>query len=93
MSLSASNAIAMLQTLTSKAYRPRSKGCLAELSDALIAKGMLSEEDDPVVGEYPEAEAAALWNYIYISHEDKSKGVHNPGYTIALLQASIDALK
>jgi hypothetical protein len=69
------------------------EGLLSDLSDALIAKGMLSEEDAPVVGEYPEAEAAALWNYIYVSHEDKSKGVHNPGYTIALLQASIDALK
>jgi hypothetical protein len=69
------------------------EGLLSDLSDALIAKGMLSEEDAPVVGEYPEAEAAALWNYIYIAHEDKSKGVHNPGYTIALLQASIDAVK
>jgi hypothetical protein len=69
-------------------------GLLADLKAALVAKGMLTEADDsPVVGEYPEAQAAALWNYIYVSHEDKSKGVHNPDYTIALLQAGIDALK
>jgi len=65
----------------------------AELKDALIAKGLLDEEGEPVVGEYPEAEAAALWNYIFIAIEDSSMGVHNPDYTVALLQAGIDALK
>ena len=69
------------------------EGLISDLADALTAKGMLDENDSPVVGEYPEAQAAALWNYIYVTHEDKSKGVHNPSYTIALLQASIDALK
>ena len=68
-------------------------GLVAELKDALIAKGLLDEEGEPVVGEYPEAEAGALWNYIWVAVEDKSHGVHNPSYTIALLQASIDALK
>jgi hypothetical protein len=69
------------------------QGLLADLKTALTAKGLLDENDSPVVGEYPEAEAGALWNYIYVAHEDKSLGVHNPSYTIALLQASIDALK
>jgi hypothetical protein len=67
-------------------------GMLAELKEALIAKGMLTEEDESVVGVYPEAEAAALWNYIYIAHEDHSRGVHNPAYTKALLEASLAAL-
>jgi hypothetical protein len=66
---------------------------VAELGEALKAKGLLDEEGEPVVGEYPEAEAAALWNYILIAIEDKSHGVHNPDYAIALLQAGIDALK
>jgi nitrate reductase cytochrome c-type subunit len=66
-------------------------GKLTELKDALEAKGMLAE-DEPVVGDYPEADAAALWNYIYIAHEDKSLGVHNPAYTKALLEASLAAL-
>jgi hypothetical protein len=64
---------------------------LEELAVALEAKGLLAE-DEPVVGDYPEAEAAALWNYIYLKHEDKSMGVHNPAYTKALLDASFEAL-
>ncbi len=66
---------------------------VAELGELLEAKGMYElEAGHPVVGEYPEAEAAALWNYIYIAVEDKSMGVHNPAYTRALLEASIAAL-
>jgi len=64
---------------------------LEKLAAALEEKGML-EDDEPVVGDYPEAEAAALWNYIYINHEDKSMGVHNPAYTKALLESSLAAL-
>jgi len=68
-------------------------GLLEELKAALVAKGMLEEEaDEAVVGVYPAEEAAALWNYIYIAHEDKSMGVHNPAYTRALLEASLAAL-
>jgi hypothetical protein len=62
-----------------------------ELEELLVAKGMW--EDHPVVGVYPAAEAQALWNYIFIALEDSSMGVHNPTYTKALLEASIDALK
>jgi hypothetical protein len=66
---------------------------LEELKAALVAKGMLDgEADEAIVGVYPEADAAALWNYIYIAHEDKSRGVHNPAYTKALLEASLAAL-
>ena len=66
---------------------------LVELGELLVAKGMLEEEtDEPVVGVYPAAEAAALWNYIYIKHEDSSHGVHNPAYTRALLESSLAAL-
>lgn len=65
---------------------------IVELEELLEAKG-LYHDGHPVVGKYPEAEAAALWNYIYIAVEDGSKGVHNPKYTKALLEASIDALK
>ena len=47
----------------------------------------------PVVGNYPAAEASALWNYITIAIEDGSLGVHNPDYTRDLLEASIAAMK
>ena len=66
---------------------------LDELEEALIAKALLDEEGHPAVENLPEAEAAALWNWIYIAHEDKSVGVHNPAYTKALLEASLEALQ
>jgi hypothetical protein len=77
---------------------------IEELEALLVDKGLLAvaphepwhegpPEVHPVVGEYPEAEAGALWNYILIAIEDGSHGVHNPAYTKTLLQASIDALK
>jgi hypothetical protein len=65
---------------------------LDQLEKALIAKGWLDEEGHPIVTQVPEAEAAALWNWIYIAHEDGSLGVHNPAYTRALIQASLEAL-
>ena len=66
---------------------------LDELKAALVAKNMWdAEADELVVGEYPEAEAAALWNYIYIAIEDKSLGVHNTPYAKALIEASLAAL-
>ena len=67
---------------------------LDELKAALVAKGLWdAEEDVNTVGIFPEAEAAAVWNYIYIVNEDKSLGVHNPAYTKALIAASLEALQ
>jgi hypothetical protein len=66
---------------------------IAELEELLIANGLLDADGEVVTGEYPEAQANALWNFIYIEHEDKSAGAHNPNYTKALLEASIAALQ
>jgi len=66
-----------------------------ELGDLLVAEGVLSEngpDGHPTVTEAPENAATALYNWIYVAHEDKSLGVHNPAYTKALLQAGLDAL-
>jgi hypothetical protein len=66
-----------------------------ELGDALVAAGVLdenSEDGHPTVTEAPENVGIALYNWLYVAHEDKSKGVHNPNYTKALLQAGLDAL-
>jgi len=66
---------------------------LAELRALLVAKGMWDDAANaPVVGEYPEADAAAMWNFVLIEEEDKSMGVHNPSYINALLDASIATL-
>lgn len=66
-----------------------------ELGDLLVAEGVLSENSSdghPIVEEAPENVAIALWNWIYVAHEDKSLGIHNPGYTRDLLEASFEAL-
>jgi hypothetical protein len=65
---------------------------LDELEEALLAKGWLDEEGHPAVEAIPAPEAYALWNWIYIAHEDKSLGVHNPSYTKALIEESLAAL-
>ncbi|OGO16814.1 MAG: hypothetical protein A2Z14_07105 [Chloroflexi bacterium RBG_16_48_8] len=65
----------------------------AEVAELLVAKGLLDEEGEPVVGTYPEAEAGALWNYIFVVFEDGSNGVHNATYAKALLEQALEALQ
>jgi len=68
---------------------------LDQIGEALVAEGVLSEigpDGHPTVEEAPENVALALFNWLYIAHEDKSMGIHNPTYTRALLDASAEAL-
>jgi len=68
---------------------------LDELGTLLVEAGVLSDitaAGHPTVTEAPEGIATALYNWIYIAHEDKSLGVHNAAYTKALLDASFEAL-
>jgi hypothetical protein len=62
---------------------------LATLKAELTKAGLLDAEGAIVAGKYDEAQANALWNYIFINNEDKSLGVHNADYTNALLDASL----
>lgn len=64
---------------------------LAELHEALVANGIMNEEGRSVPGTYPEAIAAALWNYKFVE-EDQSMGVHNSKFTLALLESALEAL-
>ncbi|HEX9796603.1 MAG TPA: hypothetical protein VGA52_06385 [Anaerolineales bacterium] len=66
---------------------------LDELEALLIAEGLLDEEGHPAVIAVPEAQADALWNWIAIAHEDRSLGVHNPAYTRALLEYSLETMR
>jgi len=66
-------------------------GKLDALKAALTTAGLLDANGAIVAGTYPEAQANALWNYIYVTNEDKSLGVHNSTYTNALLDASLAA--
>jgi len=70
-----------------------------ELGDKLVAAGALTENspdghptDEVIANGAPENIGIALYNWLYVAHEDKSLGVHNPAYTKALLQAGLDAL-
>jgi len=65
---------------------------LEDVKKALTAKKLLDAKGVIVVGDYPEAQAAALWNYLMVE-EDKSKGVHNMDYANALLDQALAALK
>ena len=65
---------------------------LAELQAALTAAGLLDEEGSVVPGTYEEGQSIAIWNYETI-HEDASRGVHNPNYVNAMLDAAFAALE
>jgi len=67
-----------------------------ELAELLFAAELINEashDGHAIVTEAPEVQAGALYNWIYVVHEDKSMGVHNPAHTKALLQAGLDAMK
>jgi hypothetical protein len=66
-----------------------------QLGERLVAAGLIDENSEaghPIVTEAPLGQATALYNWIYVAHEDKSKGVHNPRYTRQLLEAGLAAL-
>lgn len=66
---------------------------MAELQTLLRAKGILNQDDNYVVsGTYSADLAKAVWNYRTLL-EDNSKGIHNPAYTRALLNNSIEVLQ
>ena len=66
---------------------------LAELKTLLIGKGVLNADGGLITGMHTSAEAGAFFNYVTAEEEDKSFGVHNPDYIIALLTNSIEALQ
>jgi len=66
------------------------------LRDLLVDLGVVEyvaedEAYEPVVGTYPMVQAQAFFNWIGLE-EDRSLGVHNPGYYDALLDNTIEAL-
>lgn len=65
---------------------------LAELQGILTTKGILDAEGHVLKGTYPVGLAGAFYNYIGIE-EDRSLGVHNPGYIKAVLKNTIAAMK
>ena len=66
-------------------------GLLADLETALQAKGILDAEGGLVAGTYSGSPASAFLNWQTIT-EDKSLGIHNPPYVMAVLQNTIEAV-
>ncbi len=65
------------------------------LGEKLLALNLISEnspDGHPTVTSAPEAQGIALYNWLYVAHEDKSMGVHNPDYARALLQKGLSEL-
>jgi len=65
------------------------------LGAKLLALNLINEngpDGHPIVTSAAEGPAFALWNWLYVAHEDKSMGVHNYPYAKALLEAGLAAL-
>jgi hypothetical protein len=66
-----------------------------QLGARLVDYGLInenSEDGHPMVSSAPEDQGIALWNWLYVAHEDGSKGVHNADYTRALLEEGLTRL-
>ncbi len=66
-----------------------------QLGEELLNRGLISEnspDGHPTVSKAQQDEATALWNWLYVAHEDKSNGVHNPDYARALLNEGLTRL-
>jgi hypothetical protein len=73
--------------------RPEIEAKLDELRDVLRDIGIVSATSDSrVPGTWPANVAAAAVNFQMIL-EDRSMGIHNPPYVLALLQNSIEAMQ
>jgi len=66
---------------------------LDSLAVLLVKAGFLDEDHHPISGvEVSSADSAgALYNFLFVE-EDRSIGVHNTGYAVALLKSSINFL-
>ncbi len=69
-------------------------GLLAELQALLFDAGFVNAEGTPVTATgRPADDAGAIWNFMFVGREDRSRGVHNPAYARDLLQSSIDYME
>jgi hypothetical protein len=64
---------------------------LVELDSLMRLKGMINKDGNILPANFPIDYAGAYYNYTLIK-DDRSLGVHNPAYTIAVLKNSISSL-
>jgi hypothetical protein len=68
------------------------EGLLEDLHEKLVTAGLLDQDGNFITGKFPADWVGALYNYATIE-EDRSHGLHNYGYSRALLQNSIDVFE
>ena len=73
-------------------FKAEVDGYMTELEVLFTEKGLLVDGVDQYGADFPTTVVDAYWNYKFIYY-DHSHGVHNPGYTKALLKNSIEALE
>jgi hypothetical protein len=64
---------------------------LEDLQSTLTIRGLLSASGSPVPGKYSEAEAGAIFNFLFVEG-DRSLGIHNRQYAVSLLESSLTVL-
>jgi len=75
---------------TSEGFMTEVEGMLDSLRTILLARGLIDGTDHPVDTTIVDPnETGSVWNFIVL-HEDRSYGVHNPKYTVQLLNWSWD---
>ncbi len=77
-----------LTTFDYNGFQTKIQGLIDDLKAELTTAGLLNVDGGIILGTYPAEHAGALYNYKTVL-EDQSLGVHNPGYTEALLVESI----
>jgi len=65
---------------------------MEEVHALLVAQGLIKEDGSGITGTFTSKQAGALWNYKTVE-EDRSMGIHNPGYCIFLLETALEALQ
>ena len=68
------------------------EGLLEEIATVLKANGVVDDAGHVIAGKHPTKFAAAYFNYIGVE-EDRSMGVHNPDYILAVLKNTLAAIK
>ena len=86
------------ETLDINGFQTETEEKLETLLGYLVANGLMAVEEGephpvPQPGVFPAEQTQAAWNYILLSYEDHSHGVHNPAYTTALLDWSISVFE
>jgi hypothetical protein len=64
---------------------------MEDLNAALLGRSLIDADGLPVPGKRTEAEAGAVYNFLFVEG-DRSLGIHNTEYAVALLESSLSEL-